>query len=277
MTEYPYAGDGRPYTGPSYRAMAILGVLVAVIAAILLGLCDYATARPTPGQEQQLSPAEVKALKDFAQKLQAPPAKIAPPAVEPPPAPPVVVPPLPPVVTPAAPVVVAPPATAPVTQNTVTTTGPVSSETSISIGTLAGQVLTWAAAAFGSLVATVFAAWGVRLFKLAGVQMSNAARTRLQEIILNGLNVGAAQATKDIAGKGQVQIKNETVASAIVYAQAHGADAMKQLGLDPKSGAAVEAIKARIETAIADPTVPTPAVLDPIKAAPGVQPGGAIG
>lgn len=250
-------------------------ILVAALTALFV---TGAVARPTPGQEQQLSPAELKAFRDFIQVQKAQAAAVAKPA---PPAaidpPPVVVAPAPP----PAPVVVAPAATPlpvaapPVTQNTVTTTGPVSSETSISIGTLAGQVLTWAAAAFGSLAATVFTAWGVRLFKLAGVQMSDAARARLQDIIVNGLNVGAAQATKDLTGKGQVQIKNETVAAAIAYAQDHGADAIKQLGLDPKSGAAVEAIKARIETAIADPTVPTPAVLDPAK--PGSQPGGAIG
>jgi hypothetical protein len=45
MTKYPYAGDGCPYTGPSYRAMVILGVLVALIAGILLGLADYASAQ----------------------------------------------------------------------------------------------------------------------------------------------------------------------------------------------------------------------------------------
>lgn len=30
MTEYPYAGDGRPYTGPSSKAMAILAMIAAV-------------------------------------------------------------------------------------------------------------------------------------------------------------------------------------------------------------------------------------------------------
>jgi hypothetical protein len=52
----------------------------------------------------------------------------------------------------------------------------------------------------------------------------------------------------------------------VAYVQDHGADAIKTLGLDPQSGAAVEAIKARIETAIADPTIPTPKILDPTPA-----------
>jgi hypothetical protein len=98
--------------------------------------------------------------------------------------------------------------------------------------------------------------------------MSDAARSRLQDIIVNGLNVGAAQVAQNLAGKDQVQIKNETVAHAIAYAQTHGADAIKQLGLDPQSGAAVEAIKARIETAIADPATPTPSMLDPSPVVP---------
>lgn len=137
----------------------------------------------------------------------------------------------------------------------------------VSTGTIGGQVLTWAAAAFGSLAASVFTAWGVRFFKLAGIQMTDAMRDRLQEIIVNGLNAAAKQASTDLAGKGQVEVKNAVVAQAVAYTQAHGADTIKALGLDPQSGAAVEAIKARIETAVADPSVPTPAVLDAPKAA----------
>lgn len=34
MTSYPYAGDGRPYTGPSYGAMALLGVIAAAFFAL---------------------------------------------------------------------------------------------------------------------------------------------------------------------------------------------------------------------------------------------------
>jgi hypothetical protein len=113
------------------------------------------------------------------------------------------------------------------------------------------------------VLATVFTAWGVRLFQLAGVQISDSARSRLQEIILNGLNAGAKEAAADLAGKSTSDIKNAVVAKAVAYTQAHGADAIKTLGLDPKDGIAVEAIKARIETAIADPAVATPAILSP--------------
>jgi hypothetical protein len=163
------------------------------------------------------------------------------------------------------PVAVVAPAT---TQNTVQTTGPVTSDTTISVGTLAGQVLTWLVAAFGVPIGGLLTAWLYRLFNLAGIQAADGLRTKLQEIIVNGLNAGAKTVSEEAQGRGQIEIKNAVVAQAVTYAQAHGADTLKQLGLDPQSGAAVEAIKARIETAINDPAQPTPPVLD----APGVVP-----
>jgi len=149
-----------------------------------------------------------------------------------------------------------------VTQNTVSTTGPVESKTTISVGTLAGEVLQWLAAAFSVPIGGLLTAWLYRLFKLAGVNVADGLRTKLQEIIINGLNAGAKNTADQMQGRGQVEIKNAVVAQAVVYAQAHAAETLKQLGLDPQSGAAVEAIKARIETAINDPSAPTPPVLD---------------
>lgn len=150
----------------------------------------------------------------------------------------------------------------PITQNTVTTTGSVKSETTISVGTLAGQVLQWLAAAFGVPIGGLLAAWLYRLFKLAGVQVADGLRTKLQEIIVNGLNAGAKGASEQLQGKAKIDIKNKVVAQAVAYTQVHGAETIKALGLDPQSGATVEAIKARIETAINDPAAPTPPILD---------------
>src|ERR1700731_3322155 len=50
------------------------------------------------------------------------------------------------------------------TTNTVQTTGPVTADTTISVGTLAGQVLTWAAAAFSVPIGSLLTVWLVRLF-----------------------------------------------------------------------------------------------------------------
>lgn len=243
--------------------IALLMLMVWIVWPHQAGASQVITKRPP--QEQEVcpgcpTPSEIKKFNDFQQKMGLAPLVVA----QPPPAAAVVPSP----VTPAPTVAPVQPSSAPsqtetapaVTQNTVT--APITSNTAISVGDLAGQVLTWAVTAFGSLIATIFAAWGIRLFKLAGVQITDAARDRLQQIILNGLNNAAQNVTHDIAGKGQVDVKDAVVQQAVAYAQAHGADAIKQLGLDPTSGAAVEAIRARIATAVADPSVPTPKVLN---------------
>jgi hypothetical protein len=151
---------------------------------------------------------------------------------------------------------------APATQNTITTTAPVTSETTISVGTIAAQALEWVGATFGAVIGTALTALILKWFKLAGIQISDAARARLQEIVVNGLNASAKAAEAEMQGKGQVEIRNATVAKTVAYVQNHGADTIKQLGLVPTEQKAVEAIKARIETAVADPTVATPAVMD---------------
>lgn len=145
----------------------------------------------------------------------------------------------------------------------ITTTAPVSSETTISIGTIAGQALTWAATAFTGSVGLVLTAWLVRLFKLAGIQATDQLRARLQEIIVNGLNTVTAALAERMRGRDPVVVKNAVVAETVRYVQAHGAETIQALGLDVQGAKAVEAIKARIETAITDPLTPTPAVLDP--------------
>ena len=150
----------------------------------------------------------------------------------------------------------------PVTQNTVTTTGPVASNTTISVGTLAGTILNWIMVAFGPVIGSMVVWILVRVLNKLGIQATDALRNRLQEIVVNGLNAGAKSATESLQGKGQVEIKNAVVAQAVAYTQVHGADTIKALGLDPQSGKTVEAIKARIETAINDPTMPTPPILD---------------
>jgi hypothetical protein len=149
---------------------------------------------------------------------------------------------------------------------TVSTTGPVTSSTTIETGTLAGQVLLWLTSAFGTVLGTVAVGWIVRLFKLAGINATDAMRARLQQIVVNGLNAGAAAVAGGLVGKGSVAVKQPIVAVAVRYVQEHGAEELKALGVDPASDKAIEAIKARIETAIADPAVPTPAVLTPTPA-----------
>lgn len=147
------------------------------------------------------------------------------------------------------------------TQNTITTSGPVSSSTTISTGSLAAQVLDWAVAAFGGTLTW----FGVQLLRKlvakAGVELTAGMSAQLNETLLNGLNAAAERAETAMAGKGVVDVKTQVIADAISYAQAHRAETIQKLGLDPTSGKAVLALKARIATLINDPTVATPAVL----------------
>lgn len=151
---------------------------------------------------------------------------------------------------------------------TIQTTAPVTADTTISIGSYAGQVLLWLAAAFSVPVGTLLTAWLLRLFKLAGVETTEQMRKKLQDIIVNGLNAAAANNADRLQGMAPVQVKNLIVQDAIKYAREHGAETIKALGLDPNSGEATEAIKARIETAITDPTLPTPPILAPAGTVP---------
>lgn len=146
----------------------------------------------------------------------------------------------------------------------ITTTAPVSSSTKISVGTLASEVLTWIAAAFATVLGTVLTGWIVKLMKIAGVEQTDLLKAQLQGVIVNGINAGAANISQRLKGQGEVAIKNAVVADAVAYAQTHASETIKALGLDPKSGRAVEAIKARIETALVDPAQAThPAVTPP--------------
>ena len=133
----------------------------------------------------------------------------------------------------------------------------------VATGSLAGEALTWVMTTFGGLIGTVLTALLYKWLQKAGVDLTEAQRDKLQGIVVNGLNLGAAKASAELQGQGQIEIKNAAVASAVTYAQQHGADTLKALGLDPTSPAAVEAIKARIETAIADDNTPTHPALDP--------------
>lgn len=160
----------------------------------------------------------------------------------------------------------APAGTQAATQNTITTTGPVTSTTKIETGTLAGQAILWVGSVFGTTIGAALTALILRMMKNAGFAGSEMLRQKLQDMIVNGLNAGAQAAADKLKNKGDIDVKNAVVASTVEYVQAHGADTLKQLGIDPNSNAAVEAIKARIETAINDPASPTPPALDPAAA-----------
>lgn len=145
----------------------------------------------------------------------------------------------------------------------VSTTGPVTSQTTIETGTFAGEFLIWVASAFGVSLGSLASAILYRVFRNIGITMTDKMRARLQQIVVNGLNAAAGAAAENLAGKGAIEIKQPIVASAVKYVQDHGKDELRALGVDPTSEEAVAAIRARIETAIVDPAAPTPAVITP--------------
>lgn len=140
----------------------------------------------------------------------------------------------------------------------------------VHFGPILKEVIKWTAAAFGTALAATATAALYKVFSYFGVQTTESQRNQLQGIIVNGLNDAATKAEAAVVAnpKLDVDVKQKIVSDAIDYAQKHGADTIKALGLDPNSGEAVEAIKARIATAIADPNTPTPSALDKQPLAP---------
>ncbi len=126
----------------------------------------------------------------------------------------------------------------------------------VDAGTLASQVLTWTVATFGGLIGVIGSGLLVRMMNNAGIVGASLLSNRLQSIIVNGLNSAAVAATQALAGKGQIDM-NAVINSTVAYVQQHGLDTLKALGVDPTSPQAIDAIKARITSAIIDPAVPT--------------------
>jgi hypothetical protein len=236
-------------------------LIIAAIAVVCLVQPAWSAQRVP---EPQLSPAAVKLINDLAaQKAQAVPVKVAPPPVAEPVAP--IAAPVPVVAPPA--VIVAPPApvVAPAAPSPVTVSSGPGGETTISIGTLAGQILAWIMVTFSVPIGSYAVLIMHRALTNLKIPVSDAALAKAKQMLVNGMNLAAPEVQERLAGKGQVAIKNETIAAGVRYLQEHGPDAIKTLGLDPTSPKAVEAMKAWAETAITDPTVPTPAALDPPK------------
>lgn len=131
----------------------------------------------------------------------------------------------------------------------------------IAAGTLSGDVLTWLMAIFSVPIATLLTGWLYRLFQMAGIQMTDALRARLQTIVVNGLNAFAQRAADSLRNRSPAEIRNAAINSAVDYVTRQGGDTIRALGIDPHSTAALEAIRAHIETAITDPATPTNPIL----------------
>lgn len=134
----------------------------------------------------------------------------------------------------AAPVVVAPPVA-----------------TSVSLGSWIADLLGSLVAVFGSVIATFLTKWVMAVAKTAGVNATQAMSDRLNDIIARGLHDGALRLGQDITGRLNVQVKSQIVAQAVAYAQAHGADTVKNLvGVDIHDPMVIQALQARAATVL---------------------------
>lgn len=139
----------------------------------------------------------------------------------------------------------------------------------IALGDVAASIIQWTIAAFGPLISAAVLWLVTRMLKAAGIKNTDLLKDQLQRIVVNGVNAGAARAQDELRGRAGLDIKNATARNALWYVQTHGAGIIKSLGLDPHDGEAIEAIKARIETALADPNAPTnPVITAPVQMPP---------
>jgi hypothetical protein len=123
--------------------------------------------------------------------------------------------------------------------------------TSFSIGTWIADLLGGLVALFGSVIATFITKWVIAVAKKAGVDATQAMSDRLDQIIENGLHAGAINLGHDLTGKLNVQVKDAVIASAVTYAQNHGADTIKSIsGLNINDPKTVEALQARAAKAL---------------------------
>lgn len=122
----------------------------------------------------------------------------------------------------------------------------------VAFGDYAGAVIEWMV----PVLLPVFAAFAVDLYVKVrarlGLKTSDEQREKFQQIVENGVALGAHNARADLSGKLTFDVKNAIMASAVAYAKAHGSDTLKAIGVDPTSPEAVEAIQARAAKMLAD-------------------------
>jgi len=141
----------------------------------------------------------------------------------------------------------------------VTTTTPAPATVTVHGGDLAASFLEWLQAVFGAIFAGIGTLILVKIRQYFGLKTSEAQKAALQEIVTNGVNAAAAKAEAALKNNPtlDVNVKNVVAQDAVAYAQSHGAELIKALGLDPNSGDAVDALKARVATAMNDKRTPT--------------------
>lgn len=105
-----------------------------------------------------------------------------------------------------------------------------------------------------------------------GIEIDQKNLQRVDQFLVNGLNLAAAQAKEMHNLPPGSSAKKFLIDEAIGYLGEHGAETLNALSADLDDPKIREAMRARIETLIVDPTKPTPDLLSPDKATTVVAP-----
>lgn len=134
----------------------------------------------------------------------------------------------------------------------------------IDVGTYAGQAVAWVVAVFGSAIAAFLIRLIYKAAQLVGIKLTQQQLERLDDFIVHGLHAGADMAQKKLAADPnlRISVKDESLAGMVNYVKDHGPATLKALGVNLTDPSVEEALRARAEKLIQDPSVPTPTVLD---------------
>lgn len=156
-------------------------------------------------------------------------------------------------------------ATTQTTTQTKTPTEPASVTTTVKGGTLAADVLQWIQVALLPTVGAAIIGLILRGMSLLGIATTSQQSDQLKKIAVEGLNSAFSTLEGRLRSDPRldVHVKGQIMADAIAYTQEHAKETLSAMGLDPKSGKAVDAIRAKIETALNDPRIPTPDAITP--------------
>lgn len=126
----------------------------------------------------------------------------------------------------------------------------------VMMGDYAASALEWMLPILAPIVAGFIVDALLKVRTALGQTTTAAQRDKLQQMAENAVNLAAHEAGHDLAAKWPVQINSQVMARAVDYVQAHGADTIKKLGLDPTDPKAVEAIRGRVATILANKAQP---------------------
>jgi hypothetical protein len=138
----------------------------------------------------------------------------------------------------------------------------------VAFGDYAGAIIEWMVPILMPLIAAALVDLYVKLRARLGLTTSDAQRAKFQEIVENGVALGAHDAQANLSGKLTYEVKNQVMASAVAYAKEHGSDTLKAIGVDPTSPAAEEAIRARAAKMLANLDAAATAVASGVPASP---------